>query len=225
MAARDIGPGELETGSSFVLGEPALVCRWRIHGGELPMLNRHMRALGARTVNDAPATTELVAWAKQRIEWNLSSGASRYPDGVLMLVVDRSGQAAMTVGPYQPLERTDARFLVARAKDARREAATSGVAPETLWAVRDGALVWGAESGEAPSAAASLIEGLAKTVGLPVRRDPALVSGLLGKRGHVYDEAFLVSDEHGVVPASDRAGMRGDKFARGWERLLERDGR
>ena len=37
----------------FELGEPALVCRWRIAGGRLPLENRHLRALGARNYDCA----------------------------------------------------------------------------------------------------------------------------------------------------------------------------
>ena len=33
----------------FELGTPALVCRWRLSGGMLPMANRHLRALAARS--------------------------------------------------------------------------------------------------------------------------------------------------------------------------------
>ena len=35
----------------FRLGEPALVCRWRLANRKLPMENRHLRALAGRTVN------------------------------------------------------------------------------------------------------------------------------------------------------------------------------
>ena len=49
---------------------------------------------------------ELVAWAKQHIEWTLGDGAAANPDGVLMMIVDTEGRAAMSVGPYEELEDT-----------------------------------------------------------------------------------------------------------------------
>ena len=70
----------------FALGTPALVCRWRLADRTLPLENRHLRALSRRVVDDAPVSPQLVAWAKQHIEWTLGSGASRYPDGVLMVI-------------------------------------------------------------------------------------------------------------------------------------------
>jgi hypothetical protein len=64
------------------------------------------------------------------------------------------------------------------------------------------------------------VEDLAKTLGLPVRR----VDGLPRKvaSGEVeYDEAFLVSDEHGVVLATDAAGEQGERFRSGYDKLME----
>ena len=37
-----------------------------------------------------------------------------------------------------------------------------------------------------------------------------------------FDEAFLVSDEHGIVPALDACGTHGMRMAQGYQRLLER---
>ena len=41
------------------------------------------------------------------------------------------------------------------------------------------------------------------------------------ERGDHFDELFLVSDEHGVVPASDAAGRRAQRFADGYQKLLD----
>ena len=100
----------------FELGEPALVCRWRIAGGRLPLENRHLRALGARTVMGRPVSTQLLSWAKQHIEWTLADGSAATPDGVLMLLMDAEGRAAMSVGPYEPLADTSAAALAERAR-------------------------------------------------------------------------------------------------------------
>ena len=69
----------------FTLGRPVLVCRWRLASGGLPMENRHLRALSKRVVNGQAVSTQLVAWAKQHIEWTLRDGSALNPDGVLVL--------------------------------------------------------------------------------------------------------------------------------------------
>lgn len=40
---------ELARLASFELGDPVLVCRWRIAGRQLPLESRHLRALRARS--------------------------------------------------------------------------------------------------------------------------------------------------------------------------------
>lgn len=208
----------------FEVGEPVLVCRWRLAKRTLPAANRHMRALGSRIVNGAPLSKQLLGWAKQHIEWTLAEGASEHPDGVLMIVLDEQGRAAMAVGDYEPLADRTLASLVSRAQESEHEAAETDVAPETLWVVRNGSLVCGMASGEVASGAASLIADLATTLGMPVRRDARLVDAV-ADGSLVPEEAFLVSDEHGVVVASDASGDRARRFADGWARLLERAGR
>lgn len=204
---------------SFELGEPALVCRWRLANRRLPLENRHLRALLARSVNGQQVTTELAAWAKQHLEWNLEQGALAQPDGVLMLVVDTRGRAAMSVGPYAELQDVSLEALARRAHAAATEAATTGVAPETLWVAREGALLW--DPCGAPSGAASLMVQLAQTLGVPVAEREGLAQAVLDGSA-AFEECFLVSDEHGVVPARDAAGQLGTRFKDGYQRLLER---
>lgn len=209
--------------AGFELGRPALVCRWRLADRALPLENRHLRALSRRVVGGAPVSPQLVAWAKQHIEWTLYAGAAEYPDGVLMLIVDDRGRAAMTVGPYDPPRSRAVSFLAGRARTSAREAGSTGVAPETLWLVRGEGLVWGVGRQDQPSGAASLMCDLARTLGIAVERREDLAEEVLA--GPVaYDEAFLVSDEHGIVPASNASGPRSARFADGYARLLERAG-
>ena len=208
----------------FELGTPALVCRWRLAARTLPLENRHLRALSQRHVNGASVTTGLVAWAKQHIEWTLADGATQHPDGVLMVVVDVAGRAAMTVGPYEPLALRTPSALADRARAASVEAEDTGVAPESLWLVREEGLIWGIGADERPSGAATLMADLARTVGFAVERRAGLAEALLA--GEVsYDEALLVSDEHGIVPASGRAQPRAERFAEGYAKLLSSMGR
>ena len=209
---------------AFTLGEPALVCRWRMTARRVPLLNRHIRALGARRLNGEAVPRSLLSWAKQHIEWTLADGATQHPDGVLMVVVDVAGRAAMTVGPYEPLVETEPLSLAARALASAREAASTGVAPETLWSVRDGALVWGAAEGELPSGAATLVLDLARTLGVAVTRGPRLAEAVAAGEAdgaHV----LLVSDEHGVVPAAGCDDELARRLAQGYATLLEKASR
>ena len=204
----------------FKLGTPALVCRWRLADGCLPLENRHLRALAARSLGGGQITKPLVAWVKQRIEWGLDASCE-HPDGVLMLVVDEQGSSALSLGAYQPLENTSARELLTRAQGSRLEAESTGVAPEELWLAQDDGLVRCTSSEFSTSGASSLIADLAHTMGLNVRRDAALLNDIAW-RGYAHAEAFLVSDEHGVVPSSDHGGERAQKFAKSYAKLLSR---
>ena len=204
----------------FELGTPALVCRWRLAGRALPMENRLLRSLSRRRVCGTPVPRPLVAWAKQHIEWTLAEGAAEHPDGVLMLIVDTRGRAAMTVGPYEPLSHPTASYLAERACAAEREGGETGVAPETLWGFRDGALVWGRPNVPAASAIDSLVCDLARAFGMTVERDELLAHRVLDGDARL-DEVFLASDEHGVVPASDTGSERTERFAQSYAHLLD----
>ena len=205
----------------FELGTPALVCRWRLSGGMLPIPNRHLRALAALSLDCVPVSTQLIAWAKQHIEWTLADGTRRDPDGVLMLVVDDSGRAAMSCGPYEVPLATSVSSLAERARRSQVEATETGVAPETLWLVRGGTLACGAGPDSTASGVTSLIGDLAATLGIPVVREEGLVDSVIAGAA-AYDEAFLVSAEHGVVVASDAPGEMSERFAGGYARLMEK---
>ena len=207
----------------FELGEPVLVCRWRLAGGRLPLENRHLRALGARSVAGHGVTTQLLSWAKQHIEWTLRDGSAENPDGVLMIAMDEQGRAAMSVGPYAALADSEPAALLARAEDARREGGETGIAPETLWAVRDGALVCALAEGAVAHGAASLVMDLARTLGYEARRDEGLLCELGGEAAEAgcADELFLVSDEHGIVPAAGASGEVAERFSAAYVKLLD----
>ena len=130
-------------------------------------------------MNGAAISAQLVAWAKQHVEWTLSDGAALYPDGVLMTVVDEAGSAAMAVGPYEPLARTTVLALARRAARSAQEGERTGVSPETLWALSDGRLLWGAVRDEAAAGTASLVCDLARTLGFVVERDEGLAERAL----------------------------------------------
>ena len=117
------------TDTAFQLGKPALVCRWRLAGRHVPLLNRHMRALSQRRVNGEALSTNLLGWVKQHIEWSLAEDPAAVADGVLMIVVDEAGQAAMSTGAYEPLADASLEDLALRAQTAQVEASELGVAP------------------------------------------------------------------------------------------------
>lgn len=224
MARRDV--------DRFVLGRPALVCRWRLAAGGLPLQGRHLRALARRRLGGSPVSPALVGWAQQHVEWTLEKGSAAHPDGVLMLVVDEAGRAAMTVGPYEPLDSRDVAALAARAALSRTEAATTGVAPETLWVVAGDALLVDAALGEQLAGVASLVRDLSAHMGLRVERAPGLVGRLgearrlaaagapLPARDTGAEGIFLASDEHGVVVAADAPSPRAERFVASYGKLL-----
>ena len=188
----------------FDLDAPALVCRWRMSKKRVPLLNRHIRALSHRIVMGEPLTHNMLSWAKQHVEWSLTEGSYAEHSGVLMLVIDVNGNAAMTVGAYEPLEDASAVALSARAAAALVEEAETGVAPEVLCCIRDGRLL--AAAGEHACGSLSLVEQLAATRGIPVERVCAVDALEPSSSGSV----FLVSDEHGVVPACEMDGDESD---------------
>lgn len=208
----------------FEVGEPVLVCRWRLSDGRLPAINRHMRALSARVVNGTPLSKQLVGWVKQHIEWTLTDGSHEYPNGVLMLMVDAEGRAAMAVGPFEELQDTNAAALAARARASEREGAQTEVAPETLWASQDGALLVNLAYGDVASGATSLVINLCETLGIPLERRATLLDEYIADPTQ-FEEVFLVSDEYGVVPSADASGKHARRFAEGWQTLLERTAR
>ncbi len=202
---------------NFELDTPALVCRWRMSKKQVPMLNRHIRALSQRRVMGEPLTANMLSWAKQHVEWSLAEGDFTCVDGVLMLVIDVNGNAAMTVGEYEPLQATDRAALLERAATARAEAETTGVAPELVAAVEGNRLVLAVPEGEHLCGTATLVEQLAQARGVQVERtsDPSALAGA----------AFLISDEHGVVAPSDSEASSEDTafvsfLAEGYTKLL-----
>lgn len=188
----------------FNLDAPALVCRWRMSKKRVPLLNRHIRALSHRVVKGEPLTHNMLSWAKQHVEWSLTEGSYADHNGVLMLVIDVNGNAAMTVGAYEPLADTSAGSLRARADAARLEEVETGVAPEALCRIGDGRLLVAA--GEHACGCLSLVEQLAATRGVAVER----VGDVGASDPSSSNCIFLVSDEHGVVPASEMDGGESD---------------
>ena len=211
---------ELKAAQKFELDNPELVCRWRLAGGALPLDNRHLRALSRRIVAQKEVSPHLIAWAKQHIEGTLKEGSQEYPDGVLMILLESNGQAVMTVGPYQSLEERSVLSLAGRARISQREEQQTRCAPEVLGLVKDGRIIVGITEESIQSGATSLVLDLAQTLHEPIEFNPDVVAQVFD--GTVeFDEAFLTSDEHGIVCASDAEGQIGERFLFGYKKLCE----
>ena len=207
---------------TFELGTPVIVCRWRLCESKLPLENRLLRALGKRQVGGVPVSCKLLAWAKQHLEWTLRRGSSDYPEGTLMVVIDEDGQAVMTVGPYEPLQATSLAALIDRARIAADEAHKTCVAPETLLIVKNNVLYAGVEQGTFMSGVASLVADLARTLGIPLVYESDLVEKLAHKQ-IAFDQAFLCSDEHGIVAADGYDAGMAHKFVDSYQTLFEKE--
>lgn len=211
-------------------GQPVLVCRWRLAHKTVPLFNRHIRALARRRIDGVALSMNLVAWAKQHIEWAVAEDAYHDHDGVLMLVVDDAGQAVMSTGAYEPLADVSPAALATRAAEARREAAATGVAPEVLCALEGDVLKVATAPGESASGVLSLVEQLVATKGaacqhvLTTPGNAPTAPELLEALGE--GALMLVSDEHGVVACTDMAEacapLTPAFFADAYARLLAR---
>ena len=202
------------------MDNPELICRWRLAGGVLPLDNRHLRALGKRLVAQKEVSPHLIAWAKQHIEGTLKEGSQEYPDGVLMILLESNGQAAMTVGPYQPLKESSLLSLAGRARISQREEQQTHCASEVLWVVKDGKLIAGVSEESVRSGVASLVLDLSQTLHEPVEFNSEIIAQVFEGTAE-FDEAFLTSDEHGIVCASDAEGEVGSQFLFGYKKLCE----
>ncbi len=191
------------------VGEPVLTMRWRLHNRALPLKNRHLRAF-----TQAGVSNGLASWARQHIEWTLAEGVGEFPDGVLTLAVDDQGRALMGVEAYAPLPDMGVRELLDRARTADGQP----VAGEVAWVVRADGFTALTDEAKPLSGANSLIADLAKTLGKQVAFDPReLADGPALAEG---DELLLVSDEHGVVGASDAPGAVAPQFKAYYDRLV-----
>ena len=126
----------------------------------------------------------------------------------------------MTVGPYQSLEERSVLSLAGRARISQREEQQTHCAPEVLWLVKDGRIIVGITEESVQSGATSLVLDLAQTLHEPIEFNPDVVAQVFD--GTVeFDEAFLTSDEHGIVCASDAEGQIGERFLFDYKKLCE----
>lgn len=189
-------------------GEPVLTARWRLRNRALPLKNRHLRAFGLSGVSNG-----LASWARQHIEWTLAEGTAQQPNGVLVIAVDEQGRAVMSAEAFEPLPALAASDLLERV-EPQREQPFEG---EVVWVARDGGLIALTDEAKPLSGANSLVADLAKTLRMPVSFAPRAAGEAFAPAPG--DEVMLVSDEHGVVGASDASGAVVERFKAYYERL------
>lgn len=165
---------------------------WRLSGARVPLLERHLRALAERGVGSA-----LHAWLRSRLEWAFEHHAIEHPDGSITIGIDPQGDVTISVAPYVGPEGDPIATTIERGGHV-----IDG----------DGASVW-IRIGErvatppfppaAPRGSRSLVIDLARTLGWEVEVRELTVEDI-----ERADEAFFVSDVHGVV-----SDGRGGEFA------------
>ncbi len=151
-------------------------------------------------VNGKLVSPQLIAWAKQHLEWTLESSSVEYPDGVLMIAVDKEGQAVMSTGPFEPLGELDSLALADRALEAQANLLNGGISPEILWAVSGDTIICDTQKDDFKSGMTSLVLDLIKTLKMKLEFDDMLAEKV--KHGEKFDEIFLSSDEYGIVEDS-----------------------
>lgn len=196
----------------LLVGEPVIEARWRLQHHALPLKNRHLRAFEQRGI-----TPGLASWARQHIEWTLAEGSMCNPNGVLVTKVDDQGRAAMEPVPFEPLPPMTFAQLLARV--ARK--ADDAVEDEVIWLDEGGSLVALTDGGKPLSGVNSLVADLVKTLGKPATFDMPRKTSLLADPVLPQGvQAFLASDEYGVVGASDAGGQTVERFAAYYARLV-----
>lgn len=205
----------------FRLGQPVLVCRWRLCASSVLLQGRHLKALRNRIIAGKPCSPQLAAWVQQHIEWTLASGVHDTPDGVLMLVVDADNYAVMSVGAYEPLPTYDVETLCKRAYQAACEAEHTSIAPEALWVATEDSWLCATPSQAYLSGVSSLMYQLAETKGCSVIFDPQLIDQVSVGNFDAH-QVLLASDEHGIVSAVSKPNYRVSEMMQAYTTLQER---
>lgn len=192
---------------------PSLSLRWRIASHDLPLKQRYYRSLQEYGLSNG-----VISWVIQHIEWTLPEGSSQEPDGVLVLQFDEKGRACMNIEQYAKPCITCARDLYAYAKTEGTRPA-DGIDSEVIWTALDKDIyVWTDDKANL-SAMNSLVFDLALQKKYNVHFTQVEHEAEFKEQLSRGFEAFLVSDEHGVIQAQDASGARGEFFAQCVNRL------
>lgn len=204
---------ELETQlREHIQKNPSLSLRWRIASRDLPLKQRYYRSLREYGLSNG-----VISWVIQHVEWTLPEGSLQEPSGVLTLEFDQKGRACMDLQPYKKIIDTSAEGLFTYAEE-RGTHAHEGIDSEVMWTADENALYVWTDKKAALSAANSLIYDLARQKAYKlVYMLPDYDKFVEQIKGGA--EAFLVSDEHGVVQAKDAQGNQGAFFVSCWEKL------
>lgn len=168
-----------------------LELRWRYDNKQVPLYERRLRSL--RAFNVGPAVQ---AWVRSRLEWVIDNKLYEMPDGVIVLSIDPEGVVEIQQEAQAPVPS----FLT--------EQLETDDAPGTLWFAKDGVVHC---SEEPRQAADTFARDLVTTLGntFEVGR-PEVLDGV---------EAFVISDEFGIVPCEGKTGAVTDKLVECFDKL------
>lgn len=164
-----------------------LQLRWRVHEGQLPLRQRHLRSLEPLNLPHP-----LLGWVHERLEWALANMLSASSEGVLVLSIDPATEVTMSLDMVRETPSLSSDDLIV--KEGFITGVQQGGSPleGSVWLERDGMLY--ASCQELTTATGTLARDLAQTFKLPVSIRP--------QRPEDTRQAalFLISDEHGFVP-------------------------
>lgn len=168
-----------------------IILRWRIHKGELLFRRRHLRALDALEL-----PSPLRGWIHERLEWAIANMLNHDLEAVLVLNIDLKNEVTVSLDklretPSLKLEDliVEDGFVLGAQQDGKQ-------IDGTVWTERDKTLF--ASTQNLNSATDTLAADLASTLKFSVTPEPQKLSDI--KDGSV----FLISDEFGFVPISDK---------------------
>ncbi|MDR2492559.1 MAG: hypothetical protein LBD25_03740 [Coriobacteriales bacterium] len=162
--------------------------RWRVVGGRIPLMGRHLRSLGPLGLSQP-----LAAWIRTRLEWALANLVSARDDAVLCLAIDPAHDVSVTLEPLRARPELSLECLV-EAGEKVTGAVWEGESLEgVLFFEREGCLY--ASAPRLDSAVSTLTADLARTLGIGVEVGCLSRAALAGA-----EAAFLASNEFGCVP-------------------------
>jgi hypothetical protein len=177
-----------------------LTLRWRVHEGQIPLRQRHLRALKALNLPDP-----LMAWLLQRLEWATGSLLNKEEEGVLVLSIDPEKDVVVSLDAVREKPMLTSEHLVIE------DGFVIGVQCEgtplegSVWFEYGGMLYASCE--ELTTATGTLVRDLAQTLGLPVEVCPqrsacatAAPATTSATATPATTAIFFISDEFGFVP-------------------------
>ncbi|MCL1847195.1 MAG: hypothetical protein FWF91_04435 [Coriobacteriia bacterium] len=169
-----------------------LTLRWRIHEGQLPLRQRHLRSLEPLNLPEP-----LMGWIHERLEWAALNMLGSDTEGVLVLNIDPAQEVTVLLDAVREAPALSREDLLV--EDGLIVGAQSGgeTLEGTVWLERvDGTLQ---ASGERLyTATATLASDLCTTLKLPLEVKPQSLEAFDSAAA-----AFLISNEFGFIAIKD----------------------